>query len=130
MVLGVEAASRAARFSHFRPKGKFAALKCVVLIFVLVIGTGSVAIIVPAQPICFAALPWFIARWAIGAFVILTTVTVVLAISAVVLYRQLSRHLLIENDQRIEGSRMVYFLALGAVSNVSFSQRGAFEHHN
>ncbi|KAH7032931.1 uncharacterized protein B0I36DRAFT_361671 [Microdochium trichocladiopsis] len=117
MVLGLEAAGRAVRSSNFRPKGKFAALKCIVLILVLVVGTGSVSVILPAQPICFASMPWFIARWAVGAFVILTTVTVVLAISAVTLFRQLSRHLLIENDQRIEGSRMVYFLALGAVSN-------------
>ncbi|KXJ92667.1 hypothetical protein Micbo1qcDRAFT_50182 [Microdochium bolleyi] len=117
MVLGVEAAGRSLRSSNFRPKGRFAALKCGLLILVMTIGTGSVAIIVPAQPICFASLPWFIARWAVGAFVILTTATVVLAVSAIILFRQLSTHLLIENDQRIEGSRLVYFLALGAVSN-------------
>lgn len=119
MVLGVEAASRAVRSSNFSPKGRFAALKCAAIILVMLLGTGSVAIIAPAQPICFASLPWFIARWAVGAFVILTTATIVLAVSALILFRQLSAHLLIENDQRIEGSRMVYFLALGAVSNVS-----------
>ncbi|KAJ1329034.1 hypothetical protein MN608_05765 [Microdochium nivale] len=117
MVLGVEAASRAVRSSNFSPKGRFAALKCAAIILVMLLGTGSVAIIAPAQPICFASLPWFIARWAVGAFVILTTATIVLAVSALILFRQLSAHLLIENDQRIEGSRMVYFLALGAVSN-------------
>ena len=92
---------------------------CFVLIKILLVATGLVAFFIRAPNFCFASLFWFVAKWAEGAFALLAIIDVALVGCIVVIYMKLTRYTTIENSERVGASRIVYYLIVGVLSNVS-----------
>ena len=92
---------------------------CFVLINILLVATGLVAFFIRAPNFCFASLFWFVAKWAEGAFALLVIIDVVLVGCIVVIYMKLTRYTTIQNSERVGASRIVYYLIVGVLSNVS-----------
>jgi hypothetical protein len=65
-------------------------------------------------------LVWFITRYGKLGFVLLSTAGGLMILSAITIFVRLSTVNQIDEHQRIAASRMVYYLALGIVSLVSY----------
>ncbi|KAI1391043.1 uncharacterized protein F4822DRAFT_170951 [Hypoxylon trugodes] len=117
LVFGLEVFYRATRSEPFPPRGKWNVVICLVIVKILLVGTGLVGLFVQPPNFCFASLFWFVARWAKGGFVILVTIAVILTICSVVIFRKLTRSSMIENSERVSASRMVYYLVLAVITN-------------
>lgn len=78
-----------------------------------------VAIAARAPDFCFASLFWIIAHYAEGCFVLLLGISIILVITIITIVLKLSKSPMIEPVERIAASRMVYYLTLGFISNVS-----------
>jgi len=76
--------------------------------------------IFPEPNACFASLVWFITRYGKLGFVLLSTAGGLMILSAITIFVRLSTVNTIDEHQRIAASRMVYYLALGIVSLVSY----------
>ncbi|CAJ2507898.1 Uu.00g090840.m01.CDS01 [Anthostomella pinea] len=117
LVFGLEVTIRALRTRPFPPRSKWDVSICLAVIKIMLLGTGLVAFFIPAPNFCFASLFWFVAKWAEGGFVLLLGIAVILVLCTVVLFLKLTRYANIETSQRVGASRMVYYLAVGVVSN-------------
>jgi hypothetical protein len=118
-VFGLEVTIRGMKSQPFLPRGKWDVVICLVVVSLMLLVTGLVGIFIRAPNFCFASLFWFVAKWAKGAFVMMLVIAVVLLLCNVVIFLKLTRYSTIENSERVAASRMVYYLALAIVSNVS-----------
>lgn len=83
-----------------------------------------VAAVDRAPDFCFASLYWFVKVYAPGAFGVLFGVSVVLMIAIGIIFIKLNKSHMVDPTERLAASRMVYYLALGFISNVSAGKRG------
>ncbi|OTB07840.1 hypothetical protein M426DRAFT_230004 [Hypoxylon sp. CI-4A] len=117
LVFGLEVTLRALKSRPFPPRSKWNVAICLAIVKVLTLATGLVGYFVRPPTFCFASLFWFVARWAEGGFVILVIVIVVLVICSIIIFTKLTRYSIIEEDERVSTSRMVYYLTLAIVTN-------------
>lgn len=89
------------------------------VIKILLVITGLVAFFIRAPNFCFASLFWFVAKWAEGAVALFILIAVTLALCIAFLYVKLTRHSTIETSERVGASRMIYYLVVAVLSNVS-----------
>lgn len=118
LVFAVEITMRALRKKPFPPRGKWTVAICVTVIGLLTLTNFLVADFVRVRDFCFASLFFFIAKYGTGCFAVLTAITSILIVCAVIIFVRLHRSTKIEVTERVTGSRMVYYLALAAISNV------------
>ncbi|KAI5865439.1 hypothetical protein GGS23DRAFT_426865 [Durotheca rogersii] len=117
LVLGLEVTIRAIKRSPFPPRGQWNIAICLGIFAILLIGTSSVGFIIRPPNFCFASLFWFVAKWAKGGFVVLVIITVILAVCGGIVFRKLSRYSMIEESERANASRMVYYMVLAVITN-------------
>jgi hypothetical protein len=86
---------------------------------VMLIGTWIPTHLRTEHDHCLASLLWFVSDFGEIGLILLATVAGLLLISAVVIFVRLSRSNMVEQNQRIAASRMVYYMAIGFVSLVS-----------
>ncbi len=91
---------------------------CLTIVKIALLATGLVTFFIRAPNICFASLFWFVAKWAEGGFAVLIGIVVILAVCAVIIYLKLTRYSMIEDDERVSASRMIYYIALAIIPNV------------
>jgi hypothetical protein len=120
LVFGVECALRSLRRLPFQPRGKYDVTICCGAIVLMLIVTWIPSHIFPEPNACFASLVWFITRYGKLGFVLLSTAGGLMILSAITIFVRLSTVNQIDEHQRIAASRMVYYLALGIVSLVSY----------
>lgn len=92
----------------------------------MLIGTWIPTHIFQEKDKCFASLLWFVSRYGMFGLILLSTLVGLLIASASVILIRLSKTTLVERNQRIAASRMVYYLVVGVVSSVSASQESKF----
>lgn len=86
----------------------------------MTIVTFIVAAVDKAPDFCFASLFWYLKVYSPICFAVLLIVTIVLLISIVTIFLKLSRgRNMIDPIERLASSRMVYYLCVGVISNVS-----------
>lgn len=81
--------------------------------------TGLVAFFIPSSDFCFASLFWLVAKWAEGAFALFLAMSIFLGASAIIIFLKLTRHTTVETSERVQASRMVYYIVVALLSNVS-----------
>ncbi|KAI1867953.1 uncharacterized protein JN550_006760 [Neoarthrinium moseri] len=118
LIFGIEIALRGLRTKPFPPRGKWTVAICMAVWKMLLVITGLVAFFIPSSDFCFASLFWFVAKWAEGGFALFMTISVILIACAVIVFLKLTRHATIETSERVQASRMVYYLAVGILSNI------------
>lgn len=130
LVFGLEVMFRGMRSKPFPKRGPWSVRLCLIFVILSCIGALVVTQVAKSPDFCFASLFWFVAHYALGSFIVLLIITVVLFGAAVVVFLRLSRNASIDDKERVGASRMVYYMALAVISNaliVPFFQQLAFE---
>lgn len=70
--------------------------------------------------LCFASLVWYISRYGEETLILLSVSTGLIMFSTIIIFIRLSMATLIDKQQRIAASRIVYYNVLGLVSLVCF----------
>ncbi|KAI9650036.1 hypothetical protein NHQ30_000049 [Ciborinia camelliae] len=117
LVFGLECAVRSLKKTPFQPRGKYDVTICLGIIFVMLIGTWIPTYLFPEHDRCFASLVGFVSRFGTFGLILLSTVAGLLILSAITIFVRLSKTTLVERNQRIAASRMVYYLVIGVVSS-------------
>lgn len=119
LVFGVEVAIRALRKKPFAPRGKYNVSICLAIVGMLLLANFLVADFDQSPNFCLGSLIWFVAHYSVFCFGLLVVITCVIIGSAVTLFVKLYRSIEIEVTARVAASRMVYYLALAAITDVS-----------
>ncbi|KAI0166695.1 hypothetical protein GGR52DRAFT_70816 [Hypoxylon sp. FL1284] len=117
LVFVLEVTFRSLRSTPFPSRGKWTVVICLVIVKILLVGTGLVGFFIPPHNFCFASLFWYAIKWSEGGFILLLTIAIVLAICGVIIFIRLSRHSTIETSERISASRTVFYIVLAVISN-------------
>ncbi|VBB76323.1 Putative protein of unknown function [Podospora comata] len=116
LVFGVELTLRALRKELFAPRGKWNVSICSALVGLFTLAMFLVADFDQSPNFCLTSLFWFVAHYSTACFGLLTAIASVLIICTVVIFIKLHSSIQIEVTARVAASRMVYYLALGAIS--------------
>lgn len=92
---------------------------CIGIVSTFLLATLLVAAISRAPDFCFASLLWLVKPYAKGVFAVLLGVSVVLLIVIIAIFVKLSKSRMVDPTERMAASRMIYYLILGFISNVS-----------
>jgi len=121
LVFGVETAMRALRKDQpFAPRAKWAVTICLATIGLLCLINFLVANFDRSLNFCLLSLFWFVAHYSTGCFALLVGITSTLLVCTGIIFLKLTRSIKIEVTARVAASRMVYYMALAIISNVSF----------
>ncbi|TGJ87959.1 hypothetical protein E0Z10_g811 [Xylaria hypoxylon] len=118
LVFTIETTSRALKSNPFPPRSKWTVAICLTIVKIALLATGLITFFIRAPNFCFASLFWFVAKWALGGFALLIGIVVILAGCAVTIYLKLTRYSMIEDDERVGASRMIYYIALAIIPNI------------
>lgn len=119
LVFGVEVALRGMRSKPFAPRGKWDVSICMAIVGMCLLANFLVADFIRTNDFCFASLFFFVRKYAVGIFGVLAGITSVLILCVVYIFIRLSRSTKVDSTERVAASRMVYYLALAIISNVS-----------
>ncbi|KAI1171248.1 hypothetical protein F4777DRAFT_67538 [Nemania sp. FL0916] len=117
LVFAVETTLRALKSSPFPPRSKWTVAICITIVTIALLATGLSAFFIHPPNFCFAALFWFVAKWAQGGFALLIGIVLVLMVCGVMIYVNLTRHSVTEDDERVSASRMIYYIVLAIIPN-------------
>ncbi|ROW06016.1 hypothetical protein VMCG_04637 [Cytospora schulzeri] len=116
LVFGVETAVRGVR-SQFSARRKWTVALCLGFVATFLLVSLFVAVGNKAPDYCFASLFWIIEHFAVGGFVLFLLISIALVIAISIILVKLCRSHMVEPVERLAASRMVYYLALGLISN-------------
>ncbi|APA15403.1 hypothetical protein sscle_14g101730 [Sclerotinia sclerotiorum 1980 UF-70] len=116
LVFGLECAIRSLRKTPFQSRGKYDVTICLGTILLMLIGTWLPTNLFPENNRCFASFLWFVSKFGNFGFILFSAVAGLLIIASIIIFVRLSRTALVERNQRIAASRMVYYLLIGVVS--------------
>lgn len=117
LVFGVETAVRGAR-TQFSIRPKWTVTTCLGIVVTFLLLNLFVAVGNKAPDYCFASLFWIIEHYAGGCFALFLCIEIILIIVIVTIFVKLSRSYMVDPDERMAASRMIYYLSLGFISNV------------
>ncbi|KAI0865723.1 hypothetical protein F4860DRAFT_263422 [Xylaria cubensis] len=117
LVFTIETTLRALKSNPFPPRSKWTVPICLTIVKIALLATGLVTFFIRAPNLCFASLFWFVAKWAEGGFALLIAIVVIMAACAIIIYMRLTRFSMIEDEERISASRMIYYIALAIIPN-------------
>lgn len=100
--------------------GKWTVSVCVGLVVVSLAATYAVTRVVQPPNFCFASLFWFVQRYRVACFGLFTAISGSLLLGSIITFTRLYRSSSGGVIERIAASRMVYYMCIGAVTNVSF----------
>lgn len=120
LVFGVETAFRGVR-SQFAPRGKWNITICLGVVGAMTLVTLIVAVVERAPDFCFASLFWFIRTYSQGGFAVFLTVATITLVVMGTIFLKLNKSRTVSPTERMAATRMIYYLALGFISEVSTS---------
>ncbi|KLU88309.1 hypothetical protein MAPG_07296 [Magnaporthiopsis poae ATCC 64411] len=118
VIFGLETYFRAVRSRPFLKRGPWAIRLCLVGVTATSLASFIWAYVDTSPPFCFASLFWFVANYSLGCFVILLIVSAILTLSVVTIFMKLKSSSVVGPTERVDASRMVYYLTLAIISNV------------
>jgi hypothetical protein len=122
LVFGIECAIRSLRAMPFQPRHKLTVPILGVVVLLMMIATWLPSHLLPNPDVCFASLFWFVTRYGNLGLTLLSIIAALMLASAITIFVRLSSSNLVDEDERIAASRMVYYLILGIISLVCCSQ--------
>ncbi len=125
LVFGVEVAIRGLQKKPFAPRGKYNVSVCLSIVGMLVLANFLIADFDQSPNFCLTSLIWFVSHYSVVCFSLLVAIVSLVIISAVIIFVRLHRSIKVEVTARVAASRMVYYLALAAISNVWLPCRAA-----
>jgi len=103
----------------FAPRAKWNVTICLAIVGILTLINFLVANFDRAPNFCLTSLFFFVSHWSTGAFALLATVISTLLVCTGIIFVRLTRSIKVEVTARVSASRMVYYMALAILSNVS-----------
>ncbi|OAA66106.1 hypothetical protein ISF_03944 [Cordyceps fumosorosea ARSEF 2679] len=116
-VFGMETTVRAFRRRAFDGFGRWTVSVCVALVVVALAATYAVTRVVQPPNFCFASLFWFVQRYRVECFGLFTAISGSLLLGSLITFVRLYRSSTGSVIERIAASRMVYYMAIGAITN-------------
>lgn len=118
LVFGIETAFRGFR-SNFAPRGKWTVGICNGLVGLVCVLILVVAAVDQGPDLCFAALFWFVNHYATGCFASLAAMAAATLVTIGLIFLKLRKSQMVSPTERLAAQRMVYYLALGFIYEVS-----------
>lgn len=118
LVFGVETTFRGVR-SNFAPRGRWTVGFCLGVVGALVMMALIVAAVDRAPDFCFASLFWFVRPYANGSFAVLVTLSAITLVVIGTIFLKLHKARMVNPTERMAATRMIYYLVLGCISEVS-----------
>lgn len=115
----METTIRALRKRAFASLGRWTVSVCVTIVIVALAATYVVTRFVRAPNFCFASMYWFVQRWRVACFSILVAITGTLLLSCCITFLRLLYSSNAGAVERIAASRMVYYMCIASITNVS-----------
>lgn len=119
LVFGWEIAIRALRGRTFPKLTRWTVPVCLVIVVLGLVGLYIYTLFERAPNFCFATLVFYIQQWKTEVFALLVAVTGSLIISTAVVYTRLLTSNQVGAMERKAASRMVYYMCIGIITNVS-----------
>lgn len=110
---------RSLRKTPFQPRGKYDVTICTGVIVLMLIATWVPEHIKPEPDHCFASLVWFVSKSGVNGLALLSVSGGLSILSAIVIFYRLNTTTLIDHNQRIAASRIVYYVIISTISLVS-----------
>ena len=117
-VFGCELAIRALKLPPFEARGRRMVPICLAIIGLVAFLSFFVALFETVADRCFMSLLWYISDYAVGIFTVLVTYAAVILAIVVFILIKLIKTPKIEPTERVNASRMVYYLSLAVISIV------------
>ncbi|KAK0615950.1 hypothetical protein B0T17DRAFT_361363 [Bombardia bombarda] len=117
LIFGLEIMMRGLKKQPFAPRGKWSVTICLTIIGLLILTNFLVANFDRSPNFCLTSLFWFVGHYSTGCFALLTGICATLLVCTIVVFVKLHRSTKIEVTERVAASRMVYYMALGAISS-------------
>lgn len=105
--------------TRFAPRGRWNVAMCIGTVVALCIAALIVAAVDQAPDFCFASLFWYLRKYAPGCFGAFLSIAVMLLVVIAVVFLKLNRTPSLDSTERMAITRMIYYLCLGFISNVS-----------
>jgi hypothetical protein len=121
VAFGLELAIRALRRRPFPTRGRWNTLITLGVVGLSLLVTFSITFALLPPNFCFACLVWYLRPYDLGCFAFLIVIVVILSIEVGIIFFKLRKATYLGPMERVEASRMVYFLVAAIVSNVSIS---------
>ena len=118
LIFGVELAMRGLRKKPFPARGRYTTMVCLIVLGMLLLINFLVADLIKSPDVCFASLFWYVAIYSRGCFAVFLAIDIVLVLCTAVIFNRLTRTTYINVSERVSASRMIYYLAMGILSNV------------
>jgi len=103
----------------FPKRGKWNVTICLAVVGTLLFATFLYTHFERPPNFCFASLFWFVQSYKTECFALLIASGAMLLVCVVVVFIKLHRHVKIDSTERVAASRMVFFMAVAIISNVS-----------
>ncbi|CAK7209165.1 hypothetical protein SCUCBS95973_000358 [Sporothrix curviconia] len=117
LVFGVEFAIRGLHKKPFPERGRYTTTICLIALGILLLTNFLVADFIRSPDFCFASLFWFVAIYSRGSFAVFLAIDIILVLCTAIIFIRLTRSTQIDISERVSASRMVYYLAMGILSN-------------
>ncbi|KAI8714337.1 hypothetical protein NCS52_01153400 [Fusarium sp. LHS14.1] len=130
LVFGLELAIRVTKPSIFPARGRWNVVACLVIIGLFLLVTFSITFAIQPPNFCFAGLFWYLHRYNLGCFGLLTAIVVSILIQCGVISFKLHTGSSMSFAMRDEASRMVYYMVIALLSYtllITFFYNTSFE---
>lgn len=117
LIFGLETTVQALRRRPFERRPRWVIIACLVVVIIGAVAMYVVTRFIRPPDLCYASLFWFVQTWRLESFVLLTTISCILIIGAIIIFVRLHRDPSVGIIERTGASRMVYYMILGAVIN-------------
>jgi hypothetical protein len=117
-VFGLETMFRSIKNPRFPARSKFNVGVCISIVFVMLALTFIPAKINPPKEKCIASVIYQLKSFGTIGLILLTVVMIAITFSAGLTFMHLSKSVKIDRDERIAGTRIVYYLLVNALTLV------------
>ncbi|RSL57895.1 hypothetical protein CEP54_008075 [Fusarium duplospermum] len=130
LIFGLELAIRVTKPNIFPARGRWNVVACLVIIGLFLLVTFSITFAIQPPNFCFAGLFWYLHRYNLGCFGLLTTIVSLILIQCGVISFKLHTGSSMSFAVRDEASRMVYYMVIALLSYtllITFFYNTSFE---
>ncbi|WAO93797.1 Hypothetical protein NCS54_01135200 [Fusarium falciforme] len=130
LIFGLELAIRVTKPNIFPARGRWNVVACLIIIGLSLLVTFSITFAIQPPNFCFAGLFWYLHRYNLGCFGLLTTIVLSILIQCGVISFKLHTGSRMSFAVRDEASRMVYYMVIALLSYtllITFFYNTSFE---
>jgi hypothetical protein len=118
-IFGLDTSVRAFCKQPFRERPRWVVPACLGLVVASLLMMYGLSYLAMPPNFCFAGLIWFVERWGVQCFGLLTGIAASLVIAGIATFLRLTHSSRVEPVERLAASRMIYYMFAALLANVS-----------